>query len=224
MDPTAKEAFQAWCKTKKMSVHDALCLAFVPIPTYMKVFTRKSLAPQYRLYLLTGLKELALTAEENREYLAMVVPQKKRIEYIDQEIARHFIGTWNTTGNFPDLRYKLVVAGKGNPPKEQMTKKITDEVIDKMSGPSAVPLSKADKSNGQGVEVLIGQIDAIYKTLQSFMPNASKEDFTSLIMQRRQIIQRVYGSLNVLLDDRPHDAASIVRDMKHNFSHTKIEK
>lgn len=220
---TAKEKVLQWLADNGMSRVEMLSLAFIPESTYAEIFSLNRIAPKYRLWLLTDIDELKLTDDEVEAY-----GWNKKVTgstvAIEEKIATRFINDYKTHQAFPELEYRLSAVSGKKKDKKLLIKLITKELFPDEA-------KKAEKKNRDQQQEAVADeslqtndvaaqvmsdVHALNASLQQLWNAGTKQDFATITKSKKSL-QKLYGTIYLLLDEKSYDAVSGVKEFTKNF-------
>ena len=220
-----KESLNQWCSDHKITIYDAISLAFLPHITLRRLFDgTKSIAPKYRLHVLTELEAFRLNDEEAVEYEALKAGKGSVAN--DEKIARKFIDAWKKDKVFPEPKYRLAFSSSSYKNKEELSLKILKELFSEpvqeitsvvapvqteLNLPNKVisPAESPDRMEDYQLESLIGTLE--------FIALGTKDEVEQFVRNNKKKMSALYGVLRLLLDDLPYEAVEQIRKYKNQF-------
>lgn len=207
-----RQALEDWLNQNRINKADLFCLAYVAPATLSRVMRGSDYVPtQYRVYLVTGLAEFKLDQAQQEKYDRHISFKKE--EYWEEKICKYFIEKWKTTGKLPELEFRLYTSSNNSQNRAELTEKIKKQLLT-LEVP--VPIKEVEQETGQVVQ-MVDTMEVLHGQLLELLTSGTESEVTEFAKLHKKSMQKLYSHFVILLDAKPFNAATNVRELKKNF-------
>lgn len=206
-----RQALENWRTENRINKAELNSLAYVAEATVNRVINGKNYIPtQHRIYLVTGLPEFKLDQAQQEKYNKCIAWAKE--EYWEEKICKYFIEKWKTTGKLPELEYRLYISSSNSQNRAELTEKIKKELLTEVPMPTKAP----EKNTVQVVQDVV-TMEVLNNELMQMITTGTEAEISEFAKANKKSMQKLYSNLVVLLDPKPFNAATNIRELKKNF-------